>query len=193
MNFMNFLTSIINRVRGGILTGYEINRQVRQGNIVLENYDPKNLNPNSYNLYSGDTVTVYKDLDVIDLRDPRTYAKTETFKIDEDKGFILRPGTLYLIPSGVYMESTMYEPLITGRSSIGRLGIAVHQEAGFGDIGFSGVWTLQIRVTYPTRIYPKMPIFQVYFLTPHGKIAELYHGKYQNSKEAVPSRFIDVA
>lgn len=187
--------SIFDRFRrpescGGILTGDEIGRQVELGNIVLENYNPKNLNPNSYNLYSGDTVTVYRDLGVIDLRKPATYEKTTTFKINED-GFILRPGTLYLIPSGVYMESTKFEPLITGRSSIGRLGIAVHQEAGFGDIGFKGVWTLQIKVTYPTKIYPKMPIFQVYFLTPHGRITELYHGKYQGSKEAVPSRFCD--
>lgn len=176
---------------GGILTGHEIARQVQLGNIKLENYDPSNLNPNSYNLYSGDTVTIYRDIGIIDLKNPDTYARTQTFKIDEHGGFVLRPGTLYLIPSGVSMETKKFEPLITGRSSIGRLGIVVHQEAGFGDIGFSGVWTLQVKVTYPTRIYPKMPIFQVYFLTPHGKIAQLYHGKYQNSQGAVPSKLHD--
>lgn len=176
------------RTCGGILTGHEIARQVSLGNIKMENYDPANLNPNSYNLYCGDTVTIYRDLSIIDLKDPHTYEKTQTFKIDEDAGFILRPGTLYLIPSGVHMETAKFEPLITGRSSIGRLGIAVHQEAGFGDIGFSGVWTLQVKVTYPTRIYPRMSIFQVYFLTPYGKIAQLYHGKYQGSTGAVPSK-----
>lgn len=174
---------------GGILTGHEIDRQVQLGNIKLDNYDPANLNPNSYNLVAGSTVTVYKDINIIDLHDPTTWEKTQTFSIDEEAGFVLRPGTLYLIPSGVAMETDKYEPLITGRSSIGRLGIAVHQEAGFGDIGFKGVWTLQVKVTYPTRIYPRAPIFQVYFLTPHGKIAELYNGKYQNSQIVMPSRF----
>lgn len=181
---------IFNRLthKGGVLTGHEINKQIREGRIYISDYDPNALNPNSYNLRCGDSVKVYRNITMIDLKDETTFSNTETFKIDPDEGFILRPGMLYLVPTKEMVKTDYYEPIITGRSSIGRLGIAVHQEAGFGDIGFGGVWTLQIKVTYPTKIYPNLPIAQVYFLTPHGKIDTLYKGKYQGAVDSVSSK-----
>ena len=166
---------------GGILTGDEINYRVHTGQIRISDYDKVNLNPNSYNIRCGDTVTVYKGIKVIDLHDPSTYNQTETFDIP-DEGIILRPGTLYLVPTREIIGTDSYVPLLTGRSSMGLAGITVHQEAGFGDVGYHGRWTMQIKVTYPTIIYKGDPIAQIYFLTPCGMITELYHGKYQGSE-----------
>ena len=67
---------------------------------------------------------------------------------------------------------------------MGRAGISVHQEAGFGDIGYYGKWTLQVTVTYPTIIYPNMTIAQMYMVVPSGDIGKLYNGKYQGSDTA---------
>lgn len=174
---------------GGVLTGHEIRRQVKLGRIHIDGFNEQDLNANSYNIRLGDTFTVYRNVRLFDLHDPSSYSNTETFDIDPEQGATLRPGTLYLIPTKEAFGSNYYEPVITGRSSQGRLGIEVHKEAGFGDIGYLGVWTLHVTVTYPTVIYPNDPVAQVYFLTPAGRITKLYDGKYQGSKTAVPSRW----
>ncbi|MCM1295023.1 MAG: dCTP deaminase [Muribaculaceae bacterium] len=178
------------RMNGGILTRIEIKHQIQKGRIEISDYDPKRLNPNSYNISVGDQVTVYRNITRIDLHDKESFSETETYQIPET-GFVLRPGTVYLIPTKERIGSDHYEFIITGRSSFGRLGCSVHQEAGFGDIGFHGNLTMQLMATYPTVIYPGDTIAQIYFLTPHGLIDKLYDGRYQESKGAVPSRFRD--
>lgn len=172
---------------GGILTGHEIDQQVRRGKIEISDYDPSRLNPNSYNVSVGDTAMIYSDVTRFDLDDPDTYSTTETIKIGKD-GITLRPGIVYLVPIKERIGSDFYEFIITGRSSFGRLGNSVHEEAGFGDIGYHGNLTMQIKVTYPTKIKPGQVIAQIYFLTPCGKITQLYHGKYQDSTGPISCR-----
>jgi len=173
---------------GGMLTGSEIDAEISSKGLAITPYNRKNLNPNSYNLHCGNIVTLYHVTSHIDLMEPESYAVTESLIVSDD-GLVLRPGLLYLMPTVETIRSEKYIPLITGRSSIGRLGVSIHQEAGFGDIGFAGKFTLQVKVTYPTKIYPGLPIAQVYFITPYGKVDRLYCGKYQHSNEAVTSRF----
>ena len=152
-----YITDLIERAGKGILTGDEIARQVAKGRIHISEFDPANLNPNSYNLHTGNTVTVYNIRDHIDLKDPDTFKDTTTFDLTSD-GFMMRPGNTYLIPTRESIGSPCYEPIFTGRSSIGRLGISVHQEAGFADIGYHGQLTMQFKVTYPTKIYPNLAL-----------------------------------
>lgn len=45
---------------GGMLTGSEIEKQVKKGNIKIEPYDPSYINPNSYNLRLHPQLKVYK-------------------------------------------------------------------------------------------------------------------------------------
>lgn len=172
---------------GGILTGDMIEREVKRGKIEISDFSHKQINPNSYNVSIGDTVCIYRNITAIDLHDPDTYSDTQTFDIP-DEGFMLRPGRAYLIPTKEVIGSDYYEPIITGRSSFGRLGNQVHQEAGFADIGYHGTLTMQIKVTYPTKIYRGDVIAQVYFLTPHGAIKNLYNGRYQHSAGPVSSK-----
>ena len=112
-------------------------------------------------------------------QDVQTCLTDELIKLETTKSNVDHKHYEYAPKEHIHTE--YFEPIITGRSSMGRLGIAVHQEAGFGDIGFNGTMTLQLKVTYPTRIYPYFPMAQVYFLTPHGEIKDLYNGKYQNA------------
>ncbi len=44
----------------GMLTGAEIERQIKKGNIAIDPYDPKCINPNSYNLKLHPQLLVYK-------------------------------------------------------------------------------------------------------------------------------------
>ena len=111
-------------------------------------------------------------------------------KIPED-GFILKPGKLYLIATKETIGSDYYIPMITGRSSLARVGVSVHQEAGFGDIGFKGNWTLELSVVQPLVIYPNMKICQISYNTITGDTDIVYNGKYQNSKEILPSKLYE--
>jgi dCTP deaminase len=45
---------------GGMLTGAEIEKQIRKGNIKIDPFDPNCLNPNSYNLKLHPQLLVYK-------------------------------------------------------------------------------------------------------------------------------------
>jgi dCTP deaminase len=77
-------------------------------------------------------------------------------------------------------------PMIEGRSSIGRLGLFVHVTAGFGDVGFSGYWTLEMFAVHPIRIYPGIPICQIFYHEVCGAIEE-YSSKYQHNRDIQPS------
>lgn len=179
---------------GGFLTGQAIRDAIKDGTVTIEPYDENNINPNSYNLTIGNTCKV---LDVnattnpfndyhgyIDTTKPIQYKDIE---ISND-GLLLEPGNLYLIATNETIGSNYYIPMITGRSSMGRMGVSVHQEAGFGDIGYHGKWTLQVTVVKPTMIYPNMKMAQMYMVVPAGRIADLYNGKYQNSTDAAGSQ-----
>lgn len=178
---------------GGMLTGAKIIDEYENGRIEITNFDKACVNPNSYDLKIGNTYKTIKldqkylsknviaiPIDELSLKEPIEYEEHEI----SDEGVVLYPGTLYLIPTLNKIHTDYYIPIITGRSSMGRAGISVHKEAGFGDIGFNGAWTLQVTVTYPIRIFKNIRMAQVYFITPYGEIDMLYHGKYQNSDTA---------
>ena len=174
---------------GGILTGDEIEKEIKCGRIIFLNQDGFNamqINPNSYNLRISDKLFMYNTFEpneirhVIDLKDKSTFKNGQDITIPKS-GYTLYPDRLYLANTMEIVGSNYYVPIITGRSSIGRLGITVHNEAGFGDLGYIGSWTLQLKVTYPTIIYPEMELCQMYFMSTCGEINKLYHGHYSDS------------
>lgn len=158
-----------------ILTGNEIYNQIVIGNIEIDPFDVTRINPNSYNLSLGNELAVYKDL-VLDMR-----RKSELVSIPiPNDGYKLEPHRLYLASTVERTFTDKYVPILSGRSSIGRLGISIHVTAGFGDIGFNGKWTLEIFCIEPVIIYPNVPICQIYFEEPKGKVS-LYNSKYNNN------------
>ena len=103
------------------------------------------------------------------------------------EGFKLEPNQLYLGRTLEYTSTKKFVPMIEGRSSIGRLGIFIHITAGFGDVGFSGYWTLEIFCIKPIIIYPNVEIAQLYYHTIDGEYEEYNSGKYQNNTDIQPS------
>lgn len=176
---------------GGMLTGAEIERQISEGTISISDYDRSRLGPNSYNMRIGNRFKMYKaaldkfesDIRYLDSSDSYSLELVE-FEIP-DSGIILTPHEQYLVPTFECVHSDYFIPMLTGRSSAGRAGIQVHHEAGFGDIGFNGVWTLQITTVYPYILRPYAEISQVYFINPCGDINIKYNGKYQNATTAI--------
>ena len=156
-----------------MLTGKEIADCVTTKRLVIHPFRGEHLNPNSYDVTLAKTLYRVYD-DALDLM--------ETYDVDEvvipKSGYVLRPGECYLGVTQEYTYTPHHAPQYEGRSTMARYFIASHATAGFGDIGFSGHWTLEITVTKPVRIYPGIRIGQLSFHTPDGLTEQQYTGNY---------------
>lgn len=175
-----------------IITGEQIKEYVKEGKIVIDPFDEKQINPNSYNVRLHSVLKVYdKQLPYLDAKADNP---TNEIIIPEE-GYVIKPGTLYL---GRTVEYTETMPIsendalvicIDGRSSLARLGVSCHISAGYGDIGFKGTFTCEISCVHPVKIYPNMLIGQIYYVKTFGNTDIIYHGKYQGQIDATKSKF----
>jgi dCTP deaminase len=163
-----------------ILSGQEIRARLGS-DIKIEPFDGRALNPNSYNLTLHDELMVYEEV-VLDMAKAN---RVRRITIPPD-GLTLSPNQLYLGRTAERTETRNLVPQIEGRSSVGRLGLFVHVTAGFGDVGFCGYWTLEMFAVQPIRIYPGVPICQIFYHEITGAFDE-YDSKYQHNRDIQPS------
>jgi len=159
-----------------ILTGEEIVAERERGRIVVDPFDPGQVNPNSYNFRLGRQCRVYSKYPL----DPRVPNEDDEIELDDD-GFLLEPGRLHLCCTMEILGSEYYAPTFAARSSVARLGLFINLSASLGDIGYIGQWTLQLFSIHPLWVYPGMEIGQMMWWRPQGEIV-LYEGKYQSSQ-----------
>ncbi len=164
-----------------ILSGLEIRKRLGS-DIEIDPFREDQLNPNSYNLRLHDELLVYEE-DVLDMRQPNRHRR---LSIPED-GYVMQPHVLHLARTVERTETRNLVPMLEGRSSIGRLGLFVHVTAGFGDVGFCGYWTLEMFAVQPIRIYPNVPICQIFYHTIEGEFTEYRSRKYQHNRDIQPS------
>lgn len=158
-----------------ILSGLEIKKRLGT-DIFIDPFDEDKLNPNSYNLSLHNELVVYTEPQLdMKLDNPH-----KTLEIPES-GLVLMPGVIYLGRTKEYTETKNLVPMLEGRSSIGRLGLSIHVTAGFGDVGFSGYWTLEIYTIHPIKIYPDVEVCQIYYHSILGDYDEYSSGKYQKN------------
>jgi len=171
---------------GGILSDSEILKAVENGDIEITPFNPKQLNITSYDLTLGENVLVYKDWVMTDapgeqhflplnhVLDTKKEPETISLKMDPQKGFTLRPGIGYLMHTHEVVGTKKFNPVLDGKSSLGRLFIQCHWTAGFGDPGFLGNYTLEVSAQHPVRIYPGMKFCQIRFHTIAGELSKTY-------------------
>ena len=164
-----------------ILSGREIKNKMGK-EIVIEPFNEKLLNPNSYNLRLHNELLVYEDA-VLDMKKAN---KTMEVIIPEE-GLLLELNRLYLGRTVEYTKTDKYVPMLEGRSSIGRLGLFVHVTAGFGDVGFCGFWTLEMFCVQPIRVYAGVEICQIFYHSIEGDFDLYKSNKYQNNQGVQPS------
>jgi dCTP deaminase len=164
-----------------ILSGKEIQKHMGK-EIVIDPYDERKINPNSYNLSLHNELLIYEN-DLLDMKKPNS---TKMILIPEE-GLLLETNKLYLGRTKEYTKTDKYVPMLEGRSSTGRLGLFIHVTAGFGDVGFAGYWTLEIFCVQPIIIYPDVDICQIYYHTIIGDYDLYKSGKYQNNTGIQPS------
>ena len=166
------------------------------------------IGPNSIDVTLGDHLLV-RDPTLERVIDPYDQSTARYVRVDPvtvthgfGPGFVLMPNTLYLgfvrerfearspirLPAtdGLFKPThavTAYVvPMVDGRSTLARLGLTVHETAGFGDYGFEGCFTLEIRACTMMKLYVGMRIAQVSFqtVTP-GVVNKVYAGAYKGA------------
>lgn len=82
---------------------------------------------------------------------------------------------------------THWKQDVDGRSTVGRMFLQVHMTAGFGDYGFHGAFTLEIKNSFnrPILLRPGIRIGQVFFTQVY--CPGYYDGAYANSQIAGPA------
>jgi len=178
----------------GILTDGAIRHAVETGDIEIEPFNPEHVNVTSVDLTLGRQVSVYKDwvkpirrplakppgqpieypppagdgrdlLPQYGLVDSKKPLETLDYEMDPEIGWVLKPGIGYLMHTAERIKTMKYNPILDGKSSVGRLFLQVHATAGYGDPGFDGNYTLEVIVQHPVRVYPGMRICQIRFQT----------------------------
>lgn len=160
-----------------ILTGPAIKTAVKKGHVFIRPFDEINLNPNSYNYHLATRL-------LVQTRRRQGWQPIEL----SPKGYVLKPGKVYLGATFEQIGSDRFVTLLLGRSSIGRLGIFLNVTADLGHLGSCSHWTLELTVVQPVRIYPNMKIGQVSFWLTDETSANHYRGRYSRDSEAVPNR-----
>lgn len=140
-----------------ILTGDEITKQLKKGNINIEPFKKEQVNPNSYNYRLGKKLLCLEG------------DKQKSIVIPKE-GFILKPHKIYLASTLEILGSKRYAMSLIGRSSLGRLGLFLQVSANLGHTGSSHKWTLELVSTKHIKIYPNMIVGQISFWTNFGSI-----------------------
>jgi dCTP deaminase len=125
---------------------------------------------------------------VVDVSKPLPKGLVERHVADT---FLLHPGRLVLgtTHETVSLPKTLLAR-VEGRSSLGRIGLAVHVTAGFIDPGFRGQITLEMYNLLPVPILLRagMRVCQLAFTALTSPCTVPYQGKYQDQRGVQPSR-----
>jgi len=151
-----------------ILVDREIREEVARGLLIIEPFEDRLIQPNSYDVRLSNQFSWHEKSDeVIDPYASHTVLEG-VVQIEEDS-VVLQPDQFIL---GATLEAVCLPDDIvgqlTGKSSLARLGVMVHVTAGFIDAGFShppAQITLEILNVgnRPVRLHAGMSIGQMVF------------------------------
>lgn len=156
-----------------ILSNVDIKKAIKEKEIIIDPLDESSIGSASLDLSLGGDVLYYpKDGIDIDIMKPETFNDLKRISYSKDEIIRVDPGAFIL---GVTAETVELPDTlaarIDGRSSLGRLGLAIHSTAGHIDPGFNGKIVLEISNVgnKAINLYPGTKICQLVFeqlLTP---------------------------
>lgn len=180
-----------------VLSDRNIQRRIANDSISIEPFEQTNVEPASVDLRLGDEAKLVRAKHnqgseaVINVGEDDI---SDKFECDElTAPFVVPPGSFVLTTTLERVEiPTDVVAHVLGRSSLGRLGVSVHQTAGYIDPGFKGQITLELsnHGPCPVALEPGHRICQIVFeelsspaVTPYGHS----DSQYQNQTGATPS------
>jgi dCTP deaminase len=174
-----------------VLSDIDIIERIGQDDLSIEPYEESNVEPASVDLRLGeDHKLVRAEKGIVDAGGE----DDDVLVYDElESPLIVSPGTFILTTTLERVE--IPDDLVAhvlGRSSLGRLGISVHQTAGYIDPGFEGQITLELsnHGPAPVSFSPGQRICQIVFEELSSPALNPYGGEdsqYQNQSGATVS------
>ncbi len=172
------------------LSDIDIKKAITDESITLSDFDPKRLGPASYDILLGNKFLVIKSHSTSFI-DPvnKILPEYDEIILKDDESFTLHPGVSILGISHDYFGSNKYLIQLSGKSSLARIGLIVHNTAGLINPGdyLNIVFELCNLNSVPIILRPKMEIAQLLFAemssAPERDYKETgrYHGKNWSS------------
>ena len=187
-----------------ILPDHEIRKLLKEGKLVVDPIDEPDVQIQSagIDLKLGNEFMIFKTVacPYIDTRKKQDESYTEKVVLDKDRPFIIHPGEFVLAPVREYIRvPDDLAGSVDGKSSLGRLGIAIHTTSASINPGWEGRFVLEITNVgrMPVALYPGMRIAKLvlYKLSsacerPYGKRPDT---KYNKDKSFSESRIYEEA
>ncbi len=166
-----------------ILSGKAIQAAVERGDIRIDPFNPEQCGPNSYDVCLGDE---FREVIPNYEKVIHTAIASDTKPCREP---VLQPNRVYLGITKERIWSNKYVPILHGRSSVGRHGLAIHITAGFCDVGWEGRIVLELvnHTGYPMILHPGCRIGQLSFHPVEGEV-ELYNSTYQGQDRIISAK-----
>ena len=177
------------------LSDIDIKAAVEAGDITLEPFDEKRLQPATYDIRLGNTFII-NDAYSTQAIDPvkGIFPKTRTIDIPDGEEFVLHPGVSVLGYSSEKFGSEKYLIEVHGKSSLARIGLIVHNSASIinpGDV-LNVAFELCNLNNVPIVLRPGMAIAQLTFSTLTSPTSRSYKetGRYfgDNFKSYIPPK-----
>jgi dCTP deaminase len=163
-----------------ILTREAINKYRTSGEIIIEPFDPEQLGTVSYRFRAGNIIArICTELDT----------KEESvldYQAIPSTGYLLEPGSFYLIPTHELLGSTVFAQLIFGGRSTGSAGLFIDVSASLGHVGCVTHWTLELVPVRKLLLFPGQLLGQITFWRLAGEYAP-YRGPYHQKVLPLPS------
>lgn len=165
------------------LSDKDILAEVKAGTITLEPFDPKRLQPATYDIRLGNMFIVNEPHSTMAIDPSRgVYPKTQTIEIPDGEEFVLHPGVSILGYSKERFGSDNFLIEVNGKSSLARIGLIVHNSASIVNPGHYLNIALELcnLNNVPIVLRPGMEIAQLSFstLSSHTKKSYKETGRY---------------
>ena len=148
------------------LSDVDIKKEIRNGRITLRPFDEAQLQPVSYDIKLGNKFVVNQEHKTYFI-DPvrKIYPKMREIEVKDDAEFALHPGMSVIAVSKEYFGSDHFLIQISGKSSLARVGLMIHNTAGIINPGHFLKVTLELsnQNNVPIIIRPSMSIAQLMF------------------------------
>lgn len=162
-----------------ILSDRDIRKAVQSGEIEIRDFDEDRLNPASYDILLSNKFIITSGY-VTAYIDPvkQVLPITKEVVIKDDESYILHPGVSILGISLDYFGSEKYLIQLSGKSSLARIGLLIHNTAGIINPGHYLNITLELcnLNTVPIVLRPRMRIGQIIF----SKLSSLPEKSYKS-------------
>ncbi len=167
------------------------------GRIVVEPFDPRDVQPSSIDLHLGSQFQVFRNSRYPYI-DPAVEQQGLMDPVEATAGepFVLHPGEFVLAATAEHIA--LPDDIVArleGKSSLGRLGLLIHSTAGYVDPGWMGTLTLELSnvANLPIVLTPGMAIGQISFMQMTTPVERPYGSpglgsRYQGQVEPTPSR-----